>query len=74
MGNHCLRCGVALDTVSGMSLSEQYKSAELDEYQQTFIRVHYKDSLCPECIRHVKESFYAFDISPRYLKKKKFQD
>lgn len=56
----CARCGAKLSGCDGFS----------PEDQQVFIRVYYKDCLCPSCVQHVKDNFYAFDISSAYLKNK----
>ena len=65
----CSRCGTKfvgnIDLLSG-----DFAATGLDQYQKTFIRVYYKDCLCPSCVQHVKDNFYAFDISSAYLKNK----
>ena len=66
----CARCGAKLSGCDGFSPEDHHVFTGLDQCQQVFIRVYYKDCLCPSCVQHVKDNFYAFDISSAYLKNK----
>ncbi len=66
----CTRCGGKFVSSSSVLPGNQHVFADLDKYQQVFIRVYYKDSLCPSCTLYVRDNFYAFDISSAYLKNK----
>lgn len=63
----CSRCGVKFSCRADIMPGGKGVS-DLDDCQRTFIRLYYKNSLCPSCMMHVKENFYAFDVSPVYLK------
>lgn len=63
----CLRCGTKFSGNIDL-LSGDFTATGLDQCQKTFIRIYYKNCLCPECIRHIRDTFYAFDVSPVYRK------
>ncbi|WP_075555731.1 hypothetical protein [Parabacteroides timonensis] len=66
----CTRCGVKFASSNGVLPGNQHVFTGLDQYQRVFIRVYYKDCLCPSCTLYIKDNFYAFDISSAYLKNK----
>ena len=63
----CLRCGTKFSGKIDL-LSGDFTATGLDQCQKTFIRIYYKNCLCPECIGHIRDTFYAFDVSPVYRK------
>lgn len=70
MENFCARCGVKYVWSTGVSATGTQPAPALDQYQKTFIKLYYKDNLCPECMQHVRDSFYAFDVAPEFRKAK----
>ena len=63
----CLRCGTKFSGNIDL-LSGDFTATGLDQCQKTFIRIYYKNCLCPECIGHIRDTFSAFDVSPVYRK------
>ena len=46
------------------------QTVRLDALQRTYLMENYSDCLCHDCLKAVKDSFYACEINPRYNKKK----
>lgn len=70
MEKQCARCGVSYVFSGDKAPGHLQSPIPLDQYEKTFVKLYYKDNLCPECMQYVKDSFYAFDISPEYRKNK----
>ena len=68
----CPRCGATFDCMHNDILSCHCATVRLDALQRTYLMENYSDCLCHDCLKAVKDSFYACEINPRYNKKKKY--
>ena len=66
----CPRCGATFDCMHNDILSCHCATVRLDALQRTYLMENYSDCLCHDCLKAVKDSFYACEINPRYNKKK----
>jgi transposase-like protein len=67
----CSRCKKNY-TDEPMTPLEWFKSQkQLDSHQLRFIKDNYDYSLCADCIRILKDSFYIFSINPSFRFRKK---
>ena len=66
----CPRCGATFDCMHNDILSCHCATVRLDALQCTYLMENYSDCLCHDCLKAVKDSFYACEINPRYNKKK----
>ena len=62
----CPRCGATFDCMHNDILSCHCATVRLDALQRTYLMENYSDCLCHDCLKAVKDSFYACEINPRY--------
>ena len=62
--------GATFDCMHNDILSCHCATVRLDALQRTYLMENYSDCLCHDCLKAVKDSFYACEINPRYNKKK----
>ena len=48
----------------------QFEPVSYTHLQRTYLMENYSDCLCHDCLKAVKDSFYACEINPRYNKKR----
>ena len=55
----CPRCGATFDCMHNDILSCHCATVRLDALQRTYLMENYSDCLCHDCLKAVKDSFYA---------------
>jgi acetyl-CoA carboxylase, biotin carboxylase subunit len=63
MKKKCPRCKSCF-TNNNIGFYDWLFNQRLDTLQEQYIRDHYTEELCPECIQTVQDSFYTFSINP----------
>ncbi|WP_297905323.1 hypothetical protein [uncultured Parabacteroides sp.] len=66
----CSRCRATFEWPVTFLPEGKSLSSCLDETEKRFIRSHYADCICLDCLLHIKETFYSFDIPENYQHKK----
>ena len=71
MRKTCKRCsavfGCREDRVELCSCRKISVASIVREY----IKDNYSDCLCPKCLKETSISFYAFDVNPQFISKRK---